>query len=247
VQHWKCTVPKPPATRESGYYGNNAVSEARKLAAILVSDIVGYSRLTSADEDRTLAPGQSLRRRKREDDQCSETADIASSAPQWQNRPSLGGNNAQAVLPPVGPSAVSLVGSYKLVSSTRKVLDTGEVSDTFGTQPGGYIIYTSNGRMLVLIVSDKNARPTLESGVAPTDEQAAKLFRTMQAYGGTYEFDGHAVKHHIDMSWNQTWTGTTQVRDLQKDGDKLIYTTRPYPFPADGKMSVVTVVWQKVD
>jgi len=31
------------------------VSETRKLAAILVADIVGYSRLASADEDRTLA------------------------------------------------------------------------------------------------------------------------------------------------------------------------------------------------
>jgi hypothetical protein len=101
--------------------------------------------------------------------------------------------------------------------------------------------------MLVLIVSDENDRPAPDSGVAPTDERAAKLFRTMQAYGGTYEFDGRTVKHHIDMSWNQTWTGTTQFRDLHKDDDKLIYTTRPYPFPADGKMSVVTVVWQKVD
>jgi adenylate cyclase len=31
------------------------MSEARKLAAILVVDVVGYSRLASADEDRTLA------------------------------------------------------------------------------------------------------------------------------------------------------------------------------------------------
>jgi adenylate cyclase len=31
------------------------MSETRKLAAILVADIVGYSRLASADEDRTLA------------------------------------------------------------------------------------------------------------------------------------------------------------------------------------------------
>jgi hypothetical protein len=28
----------------------------RKLAAILVADVVGYSRLTGADEDRILAP-----------------------------------------------------------------------------------------------------------------------------------------------------------------------------------------------
>jgi adenylate cyclase len=31
------------------------VSETRKLAAILVSDVVAYSRLTGADEDRILA------------------------------------------------------------------------------------------------------------------------------------------------------------------------------------------------
>ena len=30
------------------------MSETRKLAAILVSDIVGYSRLAGADEDRIL-------------------------------------------------------------------------------------------------------------------------------------------------------------------------------------------------
>jgi class 3 adenylate cyclase/TolB-like protein len=37
------------------------VSETRKLAAILVADIVGYSRLASADEERTLARVRGLR------------------------------------------------------------------------------------------------------------------------------------------------------------------------------------------
>jgi adenylate cyclase len=37
------------------------MSETRKLAAILVSDIVGYSRLAGADEDRTLARLRALR------------------------------------------------------------------------------------------------------------------------------------------------------------------------------------------
>ena len=35
--------------------------ETRKLAAILVSDVVGYSRLAGADEDRTLARLRALR------------------------------------------------------------------------------------------------------------------------------------------------------------------------------------------
>ena len=36
--------------------------ESRKLAAILAADIVGYSRLTSVDEDRTLARVRALRK-----------------------------------------------------------------------------------------------------------------------------------------------------------------------------------------
>src|SRR5215470_3804791 len=37
------------------------MSEARKLAAILVADVVGYGRLASTDEDRTLARLRALR------------------------------------------------------------------------------------------------------------------------------------------------------------------------------------------
>ena len=37
------------------------MNEARKLAAILVSDVVGYSRLAGADEDRILARLRTLR------------------------------------------------------------------------------------------------------------------------------------------------------------------------------------------
>src|SRR6516165_7589578 len=49
------------ATRRSGDLGKSAVSETRKLAAILVSDIVGYSRPAGADEDRILARLRTLR------------------------------------------------------------------------------------------------------------------------------------------------------------------------------------------
>ena len=37
------------------------MGETRKIAAILVSDVVGYSRLAGADEDRTLARLRGLR------------------------------------------------------------------------------------------------------------------------------------------------------------------------------------------
>jgi adenylate cyclase len=37
------------------------MAEKRKLAAVLAADVVGFSRLTSADEDRTLARLRALR------------------------------------------------------------------------------------------------------------------------------------------------------------------------------------------
>jgi class 3 adenylate cyclase len=53
--------PCPCHRDRRAYFGDSAVSETRKLAAILVSDIVGYSRLASADEDRILARLRTLR------------------------------------------------------------------------------------------------------------------------------------------------------------------------------------------
>jgi class 3 adenylate cyclase len=52
---WKRTMLKP------GALGISAVSETRKLATILVAHIVGYSRLTGADEDRILVRLRTLR------------------------------------------------------------------------------------------------------------------------------------------------------------------------------------------
>src|SRR5580698_11319141 len=41
--------------------GEGAMSENRKIAAILVADVVGYSRLAGVDEERTLARLRGLR------------------------------------------------------------------------------------------------------------------------------------------------------------------------------------------
>ena len=47
--------------RRFACFGNSAVSETRKLAAILVADVVGYSWLAGADEEGTLARLRALR------------------------------------------------------------------------------------------------------------------------------------------------------------------------------------------
>ena len=126
----------------------------------------------------------------------------------------------------------------------KQITDAGGHRRGAKLRPSARIYHDGNGRVLVLIV-DAN-RPKAESLEKMTDEQRAQLFRTMNAYGGTYKFEGKTIEHHIDISANEVWTGTTQIRDIKKEGGKLVYTTRPAPFPSDGKMSVVTLVWEKV-
>ena len=57
-----------------------------------------------------------------------------------------------------GPRNV-LTGTYRLISSTRKILDTGEVLNTWGKNPKGFITYGKDRRMLVLIVRDDRPKP----------------------------------------------------------------------------------------
>jgi hypothetical protein len=147
-----------------------------------------------------------------------------------------------AALSSAGAAEDEIYGSYKLVNSSRKLLDSGQV-ETFPKEQG-YITYGRDGRMQVLIV--RGNRPKAESVEKLTDQQRIELFRSLTAYSGTYKYDGKSVEHHIDISWNEVWTGTTQIRDVKKEGDRVILTTRPAPFAADGKMSVVTLEWEKL-
>jgi len=135
-------------------------------------------------------------------------------------------------------------GTYKLISATRKIIATGQIENTFGKEPKGLAIYGKDGHFEILITYD--GRPKPESIETMTDPQRADLHRTMTAYGGTYSFDGAKVTQHIDLSWNEVWAGTTNIREVQRNGDRVTYVTHPAPFASDGKMSAVTLIWEKL-
>ena len=138
----------------------------------------------------------------------------------------------------------TLEGTWKLISSKRTNQATGVTTDTFGTNPQGFIMYSRDGHMMVLLT--QTGRPRADSIEKMTDQQREQLYSSMIAYAGTYKFDGKTIEHHIDISWNELWSGTVQVRDVKKDGNRLIYTTRPAPSPVDGSMGFATLVWEKV-
>jgi TolB-like protein/class 3 adenylate cyclase/tetratricopeptide (TPR) repeat protein len=58
---WTCSHAEASATADLPASATSVMTETRKLAAILVADVVGYSRLAGADEDRILARLRTLR------------------------------------------------------------------------------------------------------------------------------------------------------------------------------------------
>jgi len=137
----------------------------------------------------------------------------------------------------------AVLGTWRLQSYVREVLATGERYNQFGEGPEGYIGYAPDNRMYAIFTRKDRIMP---ADAVPTDEEGVQLLGTMVAYAGTFTLEPEKVTQHIDISWNQAWTGTDQVRYYQLDGDTLTITTAPYRSYFDGKEGRSILVWKKV-
>jgi hypothetical protein len=135
-----------------------------------------------------------------------------------------------------------LLGTWTLVSAIREDSATGEKADMWGANPHGFINYSPDGRMMALITRANRKAPA----GAPSAAEAETLFRSMMSYGGTYAIEGNVVTHHVDISWNQSFTGGEQKRTFTLDGDLLKLMTPQSRDPIDGKLSVRTMTWKKL-
>src|SRR5881397_1484908 len=148
------------------------------------------------------------------------------------------------VIPLAAPAADSdLYGTWKLVSASRKVMDTGQVEQYRGTAPKGYTIFGRDGHFLSLTLSEKRPKP--ESVAKMTDQQRIELFNTMNAYAGTYKLDGNKLTYHYDLTHNEV-PERASAREIKIEGSKLTMVNEPAPSAMDGKMSQTSTVWEKV-
>jgi hypothetical protein len=139
-------------------------------------------------------------------------------------------------------SQAKLVGIWKLVSCDIEYQESGKRQAFFGASPRGYIIFTSEGRMMMLITSE-GRKP------GETIEQKAELFRTMMSYTGIYKIDGDKIITKIDISWNEAWTGTDQERFYRLNGDQLDIVTAwmPDPFHLERQILRGILTWERVE
>jgi len=136
-----------------------------------------------------------------------------------------------------------LLGTWKLKSYVREVAATGERYNQRGEHPQGYLSYSMDGRMYAIITWDNRINP---HDVVPTDEERIKLYGSMVSYAGTYTMDAEKVIHHVDISWNQSWTGTDQVRFYKLEGDTLTITSALAKSFTDDREGRSILVYEKM-
>jgi len=143
----------------------------------------------------------------------------------------------------MGPSHNRLLGSWKLRSLTRVDAETGKQSNPLGIHPIGYLNYSPDGRMMVILLGENREAP---GDPVPSDSEAAVLFKSMVAYAGTFTIEGNQVTHGVDASWNEAWTGTQLIRVYKLDGSSLTLTTAPARGAVGGPVGISTLVWERI-
>jgi len=139
-----------------------------------------------------------------------------------------------------------LVGTWKLVSSTRYVGDTAQPW-LFGTNSMGILMYTADGYMcgnLMNLNRPNFPSPDIRSGTAA---EKAAAFDAFFAYCGRFEVNDaeRFVVHKVESSLFPNWTGGLQKRFVELNGNRL--TLRTPPLLAEGKEVVAVLVWERVE
>jgi hypothetical protein len=134
-----------------------------------------------------------------------------------------------------------LLGTWKLKSHVVTTA-AGERSTPYGENPKGYLSYSADGCMQVIGAANARRAP---AGASPSESERVALYDTMFAYAGSYSVEGSKVTHHVEISWNEAWTGTDQIRLFEVNGDTLTLTTH-IPDPVSGRVTRYAVVWERV-
>ena len=138
--------------------------------------------------------------------------------------------------------ASALIGTWKQLSGTMVEEGSREEKSNLSAAPNGYVNFSADGR-LILLSTDSARKPP--AGEVPTPAEAEALYRSMIGYAGSYTVEGNKVTYDLDVAWNQSWTGTKQVRFWEVDGNRLTVTTPEIVNPLTGKRSVFRLTFRK--
>lgn len=110
--------------------------------------------------------------------------------------------------------SAKIVGIWRIVSYEWETRSTGEREPLLGKNPSGYIIFTPEGRMMVVLTAEGRKIPN-------TDQDRAGLLNSMIAYTGIYRLEGDKWITKIDVAWAPARVGTENMQFFRIDGDRI--------------------------
>jgi hypothetical protein len=119
-----------------------------------------------------------------------------------------------AVQPSFADDRTKIHGLWKLISYEVEIQATGQKEFPMGQNPTGFVIFTPEGRIMLLFTAE-GRKP------AKTVDERANLLSTLTAYAGTYRIEGDKWITKVEVAWNPEWIGTEQTRSFKVDGDRL--------------------------
>ena len=134
--------------------------------------------------------------------------------------------------------ANDLIGVWKLIS-WQVVVGKEPPRYEFGAHPKGFLIFTREGRSMVLTTSENR-----RGGMSDSDRAA--LHKSMLSYSGKYRVQANDLIIRVDLSWNEEWNGTEQRRTFRLESNRLFIESAPGPsilFP--GKTDFRRIVWER--
>ena len=137
----------------------------------------------------------------------------------------------------------TVVGTWKLVTATQTD-SKGETKPAFGVKPTGFVTYTAEGRMMVIITTEGRKPLSVNDRIAAPATERAEAFATMVAYAGRYSFTGDKVVHHVEASFMPNQVGTDLVRFVKLQGDRLVLRTPP--MMDGGQQKVAELIWKRM-
>jgi hypothetical protein len=120
------------------------------------------------------------------------------------------------------------LGTWRLVGVNREDAATGRKLDE-DTQQSGYISYSPDGRMMVIIA-----------------RMVAGQEDDVTCYAAKWCVDGDSVIHDVEIAGRAPWKGTRQVRGFRFDGNRLTLSPPVSEDYIHGSVTRRSLEWEKV-
>jgi hypothetical protein len=131
----------------------------------------------------------------------------------------------------------SLVGTYKLISIDYEI--DGKQVEGLG-KAHGYLVLTPTRAVMFYTFPNRKFGTSVEDKV--------KLYDSLVAWAGAYRIEGKKLIYTVDTSWVEHLNGQNHSLHFQLEGNRLMTTTDPRPWPKDPSKTMVNRrVFEKIE